>query len=343
MPNHILSKPAPRLGAHMSIAGGVSNALTRGASIGCTTIQLFTKNNMQWKASKLADSEVDAFRTRRRSTGIDPVVAHASYLLNMASPENDLFLKSVEAAQLELERCERLGIDYFVVHPGAHMASPREAGLRRVAEALNLLHERTPGYRVQICLETSAGQGTCVGHRFEELTEIVRGVVEPERLGVCVDTCHIFAAGYDISTRSGYEETVESLARTVGLDRIKVFHVNDSKKGLGSRVDRHEHIGQGRLGLEPFRFLLNDARFAAVPKLLETPKDEKTLAEDKENLTTLRALLDDAGRAKNGTRRGGRIKTRLHDSPPAWKSKWGHYRFSYVIDFLFPTGYTGKP
>ncbi|MBI1746076.1 MAG: deoxyribonuclease IV [Acidobacteria bacterium] len=274
----------------MSIAGGVSQALLRGASIDCATIQLFTKSNMQWKAFPLSESEVTAFHAVRHETGITPIVAHSSYLLNLASPHTELFAKSVESAWIELERCERLGIEYFVIHPGAAMTATPQEGVRRVGEALDGLHARLPGYQVQICLETSAGQGTCVGHRFDQLAQIISSVKAPERVGICVDTCHIYAAGYDISTRAGYEDTISALAETVGLDRIKVFHLNDSKKGLGCRVDRHEHIGRGCLGLDPFRFLMNDRRFAQIPKILETPKDEKTLAEDRINLATLRSL-----------------------------------------------------
>ncbi len=282
------------IGAHMSIAGGVSKALIAGVELGCTTIQMFTKNNTQWKAAKLEESEIHKFRELQTNTKIYPVIAHSSYLINLASPIKSQFERSLNAFLEELRRAECLGLSYMVVHPGAHLESTLEDGIKRIAEALNILHSRTNGFGVRICLETAAGQGSSVGHKFEHLAAIIDLVDENERLGMCFDTCHVFAAGYDITTKQGYEKTMAQVEAILGVERIKVFHLNDSKKGLNCRVDRHEHVGKGSIGLNAFRFLLNDLRFQHVPKILETPKNPKTLAEDKFNLAILRSLVEDA-------------------------------------------------
>jgi len=280
-----------RLGAHMSIAGGVDQALSRGHSIGCSSIQMFTRNQVMWRVKPLSGDEVQQFRERQAATGIFPVVAHDSYLINLGSPEEDMWNKSLEAFIVELERCALLGIPYLVIHPGAHMGSGEHAGIRRIGQALNRAHAATPNLGVVTLLETTAGQGTNLGHRFEHLAAIRDGVLEQNRVAVCFDTCHAFAAGYDLRTADAYAATMVEFERLLGLDLLRCFHLNDCKRELGSRVDRHEHIGQGQLGLEAFRLLMNDSRFAGLPGLLETPKGPEML-EDVENLRVLRSLAE---------------------------------------------------
>lgn len=256
----------------MSMAGGHDRAVQAAHRLGFETVQLFTKSNNQWRARPLGDAEISAFRHALQETGIVDPVAHNSYLINLGSPDDELWQKSIEAMILEVERAEALGIGDLVAHPGAHVGSGEEAGLQRIAQALDQIHQRTRGVRVRIDLETTAGQGTCLGHRFEHLGAIINRVAEPERLGVCVDSCHVFAAGYALGTRDQYNEMIDALDRAVGLDRVRLWHLNDSKKGCGSRVDRHEGIGRGQIGLEPFGWIVNDSRFSGLPMILETPK-----------------------------------------------------------------------
>jgi deoxyribonuclease-4 len=278
------------LGAHQSIAGGVEKALGRGQEAGCDTIQIFVKTPSRWVSKPLAEENVVAFRAAVAETGIWPVFAHALYLINLATPDEALWRKSLDALTDDLERCERLELPGLVIHPGSHMGRGEEAGLTRIIAALDEVHTRLPGYKVQVWLETTAGQGDQLGYRFEHLQAMIAGVQAPERLGVCFDTAHAFAAGYELRTREGYQETWATFDRLLGLDRLRAVHLNDSKRALGSRVDRHEHIGQGLLGVEPFRLLLNDTRFHGVPMTLETEKGPD-LAEDKENLRLLRSLI----------------------------------------------------
>jgi deoxyribonuclease-4 len=278
------------LGAHQSIAGGVENALARGKEVGCDTIQIFVKTPNRWVSKPLAEENVHAFREAVAETGIWPVFAHSLYLINLATPDDALWQKSLDALVDDLERCERLGLPGLVIHPGSHMGSGEETGIARIAAALDAAHARLPGYGVQVWLEVTAGQGDHLGYTFDQLRAMIDAVKEPERLGVCFDTAHAFAAGYELRTRDGFEATWRAFDEMLGLDRLKAIHLNDSKKELGSRVDRHEHIGKGLLGLEPFRFLLNDPRFRGIPMTLETEKS-KDLAEDKENLAVLRSLL----------------------------------------------------
>jgi len=280
----------------MSIAGGLAEAFARGRAAGCDAIQVFTKNNSQWRARPLGEREVEAFRAAEHRSGISPVLAHTSYLINVASPEPMLFRKSVEALCLEAERAESLGIPSLVLHPGAHLGRGIEEGLKRVAEALDILHARLPDARLRILLEGTAGQGTALGVRFEELAAIFALVAHPERLGVCLDTCHLFAAGYEIRTAKGYRETLRAFEATVGLSRLKAIHLNDSKGERGSRVDRHEHIGKGRIGREGFRHFVRDRRLDGIPMILETPKDDDPLRADRRNLRLLRTLAGAGGR-----------------------------------------------
>ena len=280
------------LGAHVSAAGGVHNSPGNGLELGCQSIQIFTRNQRQWKAKPLADSEVEGFRQELKRSGIRSTAAHASYLLNLGSPDPAVLARSREAFSQELERCRRLGLDFLVVHPGAHLGSGEPAGLRAVAGSLNRTLEQNREVRTRILLETTAGQGSHLGHRFEHLAEILSLLEESERVGVCVDTCHVFAAGYDLRDAAGYRRTLDELDRVVGLGRVKAFHLNDSKRELGSRVDRHEHIGEGRIGVEGFRLLVNDRRFARTPMILETPGGETHYGK---NLNRLRQLISSAG------------------------------------------------
>ncbi len=281
-----------RLGAHMSIAGGLDRAPLRGQQVGCDTIQVFTKSNRQWQAKPLSEREVATFQTNLRATGIGPVVAHDCYLVNLAAPKRVVWKKSVVAFRVEMERAERLGIPYLVTHPGQHLGAGEAEGVRRVAEAVNCLHAALPKARVQILLETTAGQGSSLGHRFEQLAAILERVEQPNRVGVCLDTCHVFAAGYDIGSPAGYRRTMRDLDACLGLWRLKAIHLNDSQKGLGSRVDRHTHIGQGLLGLAAFRLIVTDPRLRRVPMILETPTDGDFVKTDRLNLARLRRLLN---------------------------------------------------
>ncbi len=280
-----------RLGAHMSIAGGVDKAVERGASIGCETIQIFVKSPNRWAPRKLPPDEIERFRERQEQTGIRPIFAHDSYLVNVGSPDDALWQKSLASLLEEVEHSEALGLPYLVMHPGAHMDAGVEAGLDRVARAIDVVHERTPGYRVRILLETTAGAGTVLGRRFEELCGIIDRVKEPGRLAVCFDTCHVFASGYDLRTREAYEQTMRELERIIGRNRVLAFHLNDSRGGLGSHIDRHENIGEGQLGIDAFRWLLNDPRWADRPMVIETEKSED-MHEDVENLRRLRSLIE---------------------------------------------------
>ncbi len=272
----------------------MDRAPLRGKQVGCDTIQVFTKSNRQWRAKRLSEHEVEAFKANLDATGIGPVVAHDCYLGNLAAPRASLWKKAVAAFRDEMDRAERLGIPSLVTHPGSHAGAGEAEGVRRVAEALNVLHAAFPLHRTQILLETTAGQGSSLGYRFEQLAAILDQVERADRVGICLDTCHVFAAGYDIRTRDGYRKTMRDLAACLGLHRVKAIHLNDSVQGLGSRVDRHAHIGDGRLGLDPFRWLLNDPAFRGVPMILETPKGEDFVKADRRNLARLRRLLNGA-------------------------------------------------
>lgn len=280
----------PRLGAHVSAAGGVSKAFERGQSIGCQAMQIFTRNQNRWDAKPLDRTEVERWQAAAAESGVAPVVAHASYLINLGSPDDALWEKSIAAFVDELERAEALGLLGVVLHPGAHMQRGEEAGIARVAAALNRCHQATAGFQTLTLLEITAGQGTVLGYKFEHLAAMRRQAADPERIGVCFDTCHAFAAGYDFRSAEDYAAMMEDFERTVGLAQLKVFHFNDSKNELGSRKDRHEHIGQGQIGLSGFAHFLNDPRFAGVPMILETPKSAD-MHEDVRNLAVLRGLL----------------------------------------------------
>jgi deoxyribonuclease-4 len=283
-----------RLGAHESIAGGLHKAFDRAQSATCDAVQVFVKSNRSWAVKPLTEGEIAQFRAKAEETGIRPVVGHTSYLLNLGSPDELLWEKSRNMLITELERCEALGIPWLVLHPGAHVGSGEKIGLLRVAEGLGEVHAATLGFRTQILLETTAGQGTSLGHTFEQLARIIELTPQGERLGVCLDTCHVFAAGYELRTAEGYTATMEAFEQILGLERLKALHLNDSKGELGNRKDRHEHIGKGHIGLEGFRNVVNDPRLARLPGVLETPKGDD-LAEDRENLAVLRSLVEQVG------------------------------------------------
>lgn len=283
----------PPLGAHMSTAGGFAQAVERAQEVEATALQIFAKSARQWRAKPADPEEVERFRDACRAAGlVEHCLTHASYLINLASPDAALRQRSTEALVDELRRAEQLGIPSVVLHPGSHVGSGEDDGLRRVAESVDRAFaelERSGSTAVRLLLENTAGQGTNLGHRFEHLGRIVEECASAERLGVCFDTCHALAAGYDFREAAGYRATIDALGRAVGLSRVLAFHLNDSRFDLGSRRDRHEHIGQGQIGLPGFRRLLCDPRFRGVPMILETPKGEGA-EEDRRNLETLRAL-----------------------------------------------------
>jgi len=286
-----VTRRGPLLGAHMSIAGGVDKSLLLGKTVDCDAIQIFTKSSRQWAAKPYTKEEIELFDFNRTQTGIATVIAHDSYLLNLGSPDDALRKRSVAAFVDELERCEILNVANLVAHPGAHVGVGEEEGIKTIARSLDEVHRACRGYRAKVTLEITAGQGSNLGYRFEQIARILDATKENDRLRVCFDTAHAFAAGYDIRTREGYEQTFVEFDETIGLDRLAAFHLNDSKKELNSRGDRHEHIGKGHIGVEAFRLLLNDKRFWGLPMCLETPKGPN-LTEDRENLTLLRSLID---------------------------------------------------
>lgn len=277
-------------GAHMSIAGGLSRAFERISQVDGQALQIFTKNQRQWSAPDLSDKEIAAFAAAWQAWGNLPVAAHDSYLINLANPDKTAATRSINSFRDEISRCTQLHIPFLIMHPGSHLGSGIEIGLATLTANLDAAIEKAACQDVTILLETTAGQGTGLGTRFEEIASVLEHSRYRDQLGVCLDTCHAFAAGYDIRTPETYEQTFQEFDRHIGLSRLKFFHLNDSKNGLGSRVDRHEHIGQGKIGLAGFRLLVNEPRFADHPMVLETPKD-KDLLKDKKNLAVLRGLL----------------------------------------------------
>ena len=278
------------IGAHMSIAGGIFNAPERGVKVGCGVVQIFTQNSNQWRGKPVTDSDVALFKEKWCASGMNEIVSHDIYLITLAAPPGEIRDKSLAAFQEEMERCSRLGIEKIIMHPGAHLGEGEEVAIGRIIDAFDLLFEKVADYTGKVLLETTAGQGSNVGYIFEHLNRIIKGSAFSDRFAVCYDTCHTYAAGYDITTEKGYQAVFAEFNRIIGLERLQAFHMNDSKKGLNSRVDRHEHIGKGAMGLDGFRLLVNDPRFAKIPKVLETPKgddDEMDIV----NLKTLRGLI----------------------------------------------------
>jgi len=282
-----------RFGAHLSVAGGLENAFQAGVEVGCDCLQVFVKNQRQWHAPTLTDEQTARYREAADATGLTPVVAHASYLLNLASPDASNRARSVRAMIDELERCEALGVSALIFHPGAHMDDTLEAGIERIVASLDQVHRACRGFTSMILLETTAGQGSAIGWHFDHLSAILDGVKLSDRLAVCLDTCHLFAAGYDFRTSEGYATMIDEMDRAFGVNRVRCIHTNDSKKPCGSRVDRHEHIGKGKIGKAGFAHFVNDPRFADVPFILETPKgkDGRGTNFDKVNLKRLRSLV----------------------------------------------------
>ncbi|MBU2652634.1 MAG: deoxyribonuclease IV [Bacteroidetes bacterium] len=277
-------------GAHESIAGGVFNAIERGQQATCDTIQMFNKSSNQWRAKPLADDEITKFFDMIKSTGVTVSVSHTSYLINIASPDPDLGRKSCDALKVEMERCNTLKIPNLVFHPGSHVGSGEEVGIQKIGENVNRLFDELPDNTVTLLFETTAGQGSNLGYTFEQLAQMIDLVDNKTQVGVCLDTCHVFAAGYHLSDPAEYKKTMKSFDSTIGLDRLRIIHMNDSKKEFGSKRDRHEHIGQGMIGIEAFRNIVNDKKLKDVPKILETPKGDD-LKEDIENLKLLRSLV----------------------------------------------------
>jgi len=275
----------------MSIRGGLHTAIERGQSISCQAIQLFLRNNARWKAKPRTPEELALYRETLAQSGIAPVVAHAIYLINLASPEENIYRQSIAAFDEELARCHEADIPYLVLHPGSHRGSGLETGIARIAESINRAYAAHPEYTVVTLLENTAGLGDTIGRTFEELADIAGQVEDPSRIGYCFDTAHALASGIEFRTPAGYAETWARFDALLGLDRLRCFHLNDSQCDLGGVCDRHEHIGQGYVGLEGFRLLVNDPRFADTPMLLETPKGDDLL-EDVENLARLYSLIE---------------------------------------------------
>ena len=276
------------LGAHVSVAGGLHHAFERGDALQCNAIQIFSKNQRQWRSPPLTEKSILEFHDQWKQSSIQQIVIHDSYLINLANPDQDRLQQSREAFLDEMIRADQLNVPYLVFHPGSHMKTDEQAGLNRISDSLNWALDQNPNGKVKLLLETTAGQGDHLGSCFEHFSEILRRSHIPERIGVCFDTAHAFAAGYDICTSETYKAVFSQFNQLIGLEKLKVFHLNDSKAGLGSRVDRHDHIGKGQMGIKPFEFLVNDSRFANLPMLLETPGGESN---DREHLDLLRSLV----------------------------------------------------
>jgi len=277
------------IGAHVSISGGLDKAVPRAVKIGCESIQIFTRNNLQWKAKKLIEDEIFKFKDELQKFDIRPVVVHSSYLINLCASDREILKKSREAFVEELRRCEKIGAMCLVFHPGAHLGKGEDYGIKLTSESINIAHEKTRNFKTLTVIEISAGQGTTIGYRFEQIRKIIDLVEDKDRVGVCIDTCHLFSAGYDIRDEKRCEDVFKEFDEVIGLDKIKVFHLNDSRYGLNSRVDRHYHIGKGYIGKFAFRYIMRNPSFKDIPKIIETPKghnDEFDIL----NLTTLRKL-----------------------------------------------------
>lgn len=280
-----------KLGAHMFITGGLHKAIESGEALNCETIQIFTKSNRSWTAKALSSDEIQVFTDKLAGTSISPIFAHNTYLINLGAVDSQTYEKSYAGMKLELERAEQLQLPFIIMHPGSHLKAGEKEGLERIADAMRKLLSETEGYKVKVLLETTAGQGTNLGYKFEHLATLLKLIDYPDRTGTCFDTCHTFAAGYDFRTEKGYEIVIADYESTVGLETLQAFHLNDSIKDCGSFVDRHEHIGKGYIGTEGFKHLVNDKRFKDIPGVLETPK-EKDYKEDEMNLKVLRSLIE---------------------------------------------------
>ena len=285
-----MPKLDPLIGAHMSIAGGAFKAIAQGDSVNVSAIQIFTKNNNQWKSKTLTDEDVERFNDARNNSPIRSYVGHTGYLINLASPKIEVYEKSIASLTDEIERADRLGLSDLVMHPGAHLGEGEDYAISKISETLNSIFVATRDAKTRLSLETTAGQGSGIGYKFEHIAEIIDRIEDKNRVSVCLDTCHVFAAGYELRNKPAWNATFKDFDEIVGLDYLKVIHVNDSKKPFGSRVDRHEHLGEGELGIEPFKFLMQDRRFEGIPKILETPKGDDPEANDRRNLDILRSF-----------------------------------------------------
>ncbi|MBK8270103.1 MAG: deoxyribonuclease IV [Planctomycetes bacterium] len=285
--------PTQRFGSHVTTAGGLHNAFTEGLRVGCDCIQIFVKNQRQWVAKPITDEQIKLYKEAERAAALTPIVAHASYLINLASPDAGNREKSIAALSDELTRCEALGLHGLVVHPGAHLGEGDDAGIRRVCESLDEVHRRTAGFNCPVLLESTAGQGTTLGHKIEHLAAMIDVSRESDRLAICLDTCHLFVAGYDIRDAGAFASLADSIEQSIGLDRVKCIHMNDSKGELGSHLDRHEHIGSGKIGLAGLSNVLKEPRLAHASRILETEKgnDEYGNDYDVANLGRLRQLI----------------------------------------------------
>lgn len=288
---HNSKKDDPLIGAHMSIAGGLYTAFERADKVNCTAIQIFTKNSNQWKDPVVSFDDVAKYREAKNKSKVRTVVSHDSYLINLCGASDALLHGSRRSFVQEIKRCEVLEIEYLIFHPGAYTTMDRIEAVRTVADSLNLAHSETKNSRVVTLIETTAGQGTTLGSTFEEIAELISLVEDKKRVGVCIDTCHIFAAGYDIRTKETYDISMSEFDRTIGFDKLHAIHFNDAKKPLNSHVDRHEHIGKGEIGKAAFGFFMNDERLSEIPKVLETPKGDDGYKMDIVNLKTLRSLI----------------------------------------------------
>jgi deoxyribonuclease-4 len=281
----------PILGAHFSIAKGLHHALYEAKTYGCTALQIFTKNASTWKERTLTPEEIDRFHQARKETGVTEIVSHTAYLINLATSEREKHVLSCNALANEMIRSSKLDIPFTVLHPGAHMGRGEEKGIEKIAAGVNEIFEKTPAIKSRLLFETTAGQGSGIGYAFEQLAAILDKIENQHRCGICLDTSHIFAAGYDIRTKASYLKTMAAFDAIIGIKNLFVIHLNDSKKGLGSRVDRHEHIGEGNIGMAMFKLLMNDQRFKDIPKIIETPKHKDGFDADKMNLRRLRTLI----------------------------------------------------
>lgn len=279
------------LGAHLSIANGLHHALYRAKELDCDSLQIFTKNSNTWKEKDVSFKEMELFETAKKKTCIKNIVAHTSYLINLASPESKKRKMSCDALKNELVRSSKLNIPYIVLHPGSHMGRGEKHGIDQISENINKIFEQTPEVSAKLLLETTAGQGTNLGYTFEQLAAIIANITQKKRTGVCLDTSHVFAAGYDIRTQNSYLKTIDRFDSIIGLNNLKIIHLNDSKKGFKTKIDRHEHIGKGEIGIEAFRLIMNDKRFCHIPKIIETPKGKEENNWDKINLTLLKNLV----------------------------------------------------
>ncbi len=281
------------LGAHMSISGGLQNAIEHGVNTGCTALQIFTRNSNQWKAKHISDEDAETFLAAQKESGISPVVAHTGYLINIAAPDDGIYQRSLAGLIEEIERADKLKIADLVLHPGSPLDQGEEYGMKKIIASLNHCTDKTPDAKTRIALECTAGQGSHLGFKFEQIAAMIDGVENKNRISVCVDTCHIFAAGYDIRTQDTYEATLAAFKKTIGFKYLRVIHLNDSIKPLGSRVDRHTHIGNGEIGKDAFKFIMQDERLDNIPKLLETPKEGENYDSDKKNLAILRKFYSE--------------------------------------------------